>query len=102
VATVLGVLAVSAFAAASSSAGDADQYFVDSVRAQGRAVAGGQQQELLVSAARKICERRANHATVAQRRATAMSSEELATVEKVFGQDSRSFTVLALHNYCSS
>ena len=94
-------LAVSAFATSGSGGGgDVDQRFLDATRSQGLVVAGGEQQTLLVSAARKICERRESHETAAQRRATALSIEELGSVSQTFGDDARSFTSLALKTYC--
>jgi hypothetical protein len=93
-------LAVSAFATSGSPTGDVDQRFLDATRSQGLVVAGGQQQTLLVSAARKICERRESHETAAQRRATALSIEELRSVARTFGDDARGFTSLALETYC--
>jgi hypothetical protein len=99
-AVLVGALAVSAFSTVVPSSGDADQHFVDTARSQGRVVAGGDQQALLVSAARKICDRRGSHTTVAQRRATALSSDELAVIQQTFAGDTRGFTALALDTYC--
>jgi hypothetical protein len=84
------------------SAGDADQHFVELARAQGHAVAGQEQQALLVSAAHKICNRRVHHATVAQRRVTTLSSGEVEAVQQAFADDPRDFTALALATYCPS
>ena len=75
---------------------------VDATRAQGYVVDSDTQRTLLVSAARKICERRENHSTVAQRRATALSSQELSTVTDTFAGNARSFTTLALETYCAA
>jgi hypothetical protein len=94
-------LAVSAFATAAPTPASADQRFVDAARSQGY-VATGDQQALVVSAARKICERRESHSTAAQRRATALSSAELDAVQQVFADDVRGFTTLALDTYCPS
>ena len=104
VATVaaLAALAVSAFTTAGSAGVDVDQHFVDATRAQGYVVDSDAQRTLLLSAARKICERRENHSTVAQRRATALSSEELSTVTDTFAGNARSFTTLALDTYCAA
>jgi transcription termination factor Rho len=99
-AVLVGALAVSAFSTVVPSSGDADQHFVDTARSQGRVVAAGGQQALLVSAARKICDRRGSHATVAQRRATALSSDELAVIQRTFAGDTRGFTALAIDTYC--
>lgn len=99
---VAAALAVSAFATGGTSTADVDQRFVDVARSQGHAVVPGDQQMLLVSAAHKICDRRENHTTVAERRATALSIGELAAIDHTFGADSRGFTSLALDTYCAS
>jgi hypothetical protein len=94
-------LAVSAFATSGSSTTTADQHFVDTARTQGFVIAPGEQETTLVSAARKICDRRENHSTSAARRATALTPAEVGTVSQVFGNDSRPFTTLALDTYCA-
>jgi hypothetical protein len=93
-------LAVSAFATAAPPV-STDQRFVDTARSQGYVLAGDQQ-VLVVSAARKICERRESHGTAAERRATALSSAELGAVQQAFPDDARAFTTLALDTYCPS
>jgi hypothetical protein len=95
-------LAVSAFATSGSSAMTGDLHFLDTARSQGHVVAPGQQEGLLVSAAHKICDRRVNHSTTAERRATALTTDELDAVNQSFAGDSRAFTTLALDTYCSS
>jgi Protein of unknown function (DUF732) len=95
-------LAVSAFATSGSPATTGDSYFLDTARSQGHTIAPGQQEGLLVSAAHKICDRRESHSTTAERRATALSTDELHAVNQSFGGDSRAFTVLALDTFCSS
>ncbi len=94
-------LAVSAFATAAPTPANVDQGFVDAARSQGY-VAAPDQQALVVSAARKICERRERHSTAAERRATALSSAELGAVQQTFADDVRVFTTLALDTYCPS
>ena len=56
----------------------------------------------MISAARKICDRRAAHDTDQERRATALSSDEISAVGTAFGADTRDFTTLALKTFCSS
>lgn len=97
---LVGALAVSAFATVAPSSADADRAFVDTVRSQGHRVAPGDQQSLIVSAARKLCDRRDTHATAAQRRATTLSTKELHAVQQTFTADTRGFTALALDTYC--
>jgi Protein of unknown function (DUF732) len=99
---VVVALAVSAFASAGSAVGDVDQRFVDSTRSQGYTVDPGPQQALVVSAGHKICERKESHSTVAERRATALSTEELGAVADTFAGNTRAFTTLALKTFCGS
>lgn len=98
--SVVVALAVSAFATAGPATVDVDQRFVDAARERGYAVVSGEQRALTVSAARKICDRKDNHATAEQRRATRLSSTEIAAVGQAFGDDVRVFTDLALTTYC--
>lgn len=93
-------LSVSAFAMVGPTTADVDQHFVDTARTQGHAVASGDQETLIVSAAHKLCDRRENHSTVAQRRATALSPEELGAIQQTFTTDVGGFTALALDTYC--
>lgn len=95
-------LVVGAFAWVAPSAEGVDQRFVEAAQSEGHEVAPGEQQTLLVSAARKICDRRVIHETDRERRATALTSDEIAAVGAVFGADTRDFTTLALKTYCSS
>jgi hypothetical protein len=97
-------LSVGAFALAGPTTGtsaNVDQRFVDAAQTQGHVIAADQQ-PLVLSAARKICDRRENHATVPERRATALSAEELAAIQQSFATDIRGFTSLALDTYCPS
>jgi hypothetical protein len=98
--TLVVALSVSAFAMVGPTTSNVDQSFVDTARSQGHVVAPGDQETLVVSAARKICDRRENHSTVAERRATALSPEELGAVQQTFATDVRGFTSLALDTYC--
>lgn len=95
-------LAVGAFAWVAPSPERADQRFVDAAQSHGHVVAPGEQQTLLVSAARKICDRRVLNDTDQERRATALTTSEIAAVGTAFGADTRDFTTLALDTYCSS
>jgi hypothetical protein len=93
---------VGAFAWAVPSAESANQRFVEAAQSQGHVVVAGRQESLVISAARKICERRVTHETDQERRATALSSDEIAAVGTAFGADTRDFTTLALETFCSS
>lgn len=95
-------LAVGAFALVAPSPERADQQFVDAAQSQGHVVVPGEQQTLVVSAARKICDRRVLNNTDQERRATALTTSEIAAVGTAFGADTRDFTTLALDTYCSS
>jgi hypothetical protein len=95
-------LGVGAFAWVAPSPAAADQRFVETARSQGHDVAAGGQQSLVVSAARKICDRRIIHDTDRERRATALTIDEISAVGAAFGTDTRDFTTLALETYCSS
>jgi hypothetical protein len=95
-------LGVGAFAWVAPSPAGADQRFVETARSQGHDVAAGGQQSLVVSAARKICDRRVIHDTDRERRATALTIDEISAVGAAFGADTRDFTTLALETYCSS
>jgi Protein of unknown function (DUF732) len=99
-AAVAVALAVGAFATVGPSAAKTDQRFVETTRTQGHVVPPGQQEVLLVTAARKICDRRENHSTAEARRQSALNIEEIAVVEQTFGDDTRSFTSLAVDTYC--
>jgi hypothetical protein len=99
VVAVAAVVAVSAFATEGLSLA-ADRVFVETARSQGRVIAPGTQEERLLSAARKICERREHHDTVAERRATRLRPEEIDAVRQTFARDVRGFMTLALQTYC--
>ncbi len=97
--SVVVALAVSAFATAGSATVDVDQRFVEAATTRGYAIPDDRR-ALTVSAARKICDRKDDHTTTAQRRATRLSTAEIAAVEQAFGGDVRGFTDLALTTYC--
>lgn len=98
-ALVVGGAVSAAFALAGPASGD--ESFVAAARDAGAHVAPGLQQQLLVSAARKICERRVLHTSVVDRQATALSTDELRAIGQAFHGDPRGFTSLALETYCS-
>ncbi len=94
-------LAVSAFAWVVPSLDGANRRFIEEAQSHGHAIAPGEQEMLVLSAARKICDRKITHDTIRERRSTALTSAELAAVGAVFGPRTRDFTALALDTYCS-
>ena len=106
VAALVGVgfvaLAVTAFSWIAPSPEAANRRFVDAAQSEGHLVTSNEQQSLLVTAARKICDRRyAGHISNEDRRATALTRAEIGAVGAAFGADTRDFTSLALKTYCS-
>ena len=99
VASMGAVLGVSAAGVAEPPATAVDQRFLVDVRGRGHAVSVGTDEELLVSAARKLCVRRESQ-TYVQRRTGALNSEELDAVKRSFGDDSQAFIKLATRTYC--
>jgi uncharacterized protein DUF732 len=103
---VLGgvVFAVMAFAPAQLdhlwTPANADERFVAAVQAQGRPVPSGDGEVLVVRAAQKLCESRAGGTTSAERRASALTSEEIDAVRRTFGDDSAAFLKVAQRAYC--
>jgi hypothetical protein len=94
--------ALSAFAWIAPSPEAANQQFVAAVQSEGRVVPSAGQESLLVTAARKICDRKdAAHTSDRDRRATALTRDELGAVGAAFGAHTREFTALALKTYCS-
>ena len=94
-------LAVSAVAWIVPSLDGANRRFIEEAQSHGHTIAPGEQQMLVLSAARKVCDRKVTHYTIRERRSTALSSAELAAVGAVFGPRTRDFTALALDTYCS-
>jgi hypothetical protein len=94
-------LAVSAVAWIFPSLDGANRRFIEEAQSHGHTITPGEQQMLVLSAARKVCDRTITHDTIRERRSTALSSEELAAVGAVFGPRTRDFTALALETYCS-
>jgi Protein of unknown function (DUF732) len=78
----------------------ADQRFVAAVQAEGRTVGAAPNQALVIQAAHKVCESQVGDATVAQRRATALTADEIEAVRQTFGDDSPAFMKLARRSYC--
>ena len=97
-------LSVGAFALtgpATATTANVDQRFVEAAGTQGHVIAPDQQ-PLVLSAARKICDRRESHDSAPERRATALSADELGAIQQSFATDVRGFTSLALDTYCPS
>jgi Protein of unknown function (DUF732) len=78
----------------------ADQRFVAAVQAEGRTVDTGADQTLVIQAAHKVCETRDGDVTVAQRRASALTADEIDAVRRTFGDDSTAFMNVAKRTYC--
>ncbi len=78
----------------------ADQRFVDAVRAEGRTVEPGQTESLVVRAAQKLCDQRVGEPSVS-RRTSGLTAEEIDAVRRTFGDDERAFMHVALRTYCS-
>jgi len=93
-------LGVSSFSWIAPSPERADRRFVEDALSLGHSVSPDAQ-ALVISAARKICGRRDSHDTDQERRATALTSDEIAAVGAAFGTETRDFTTLALETYCS-
>ena len=94
-------LAVSAFAWVVPSLDGANRRFIEEAQSHGHAIVPGEQEMLVLSAARKVCDRKVTHETIRERRSTALTSQELAAVGAAFGAKTREFTALALDTYCS-
>jgi hypothetical protein len=94
-------LAMSAFAWVVPSLDGANRRFIEEAQSHGHAIAPGEQEMLVLSAARKVCDRKVTHETIRERRSRALTSAELAAVGAVFGPRTRDFTALALDTYCS-
>jgi Protein of unknown function (DUF732) len=82
------------------STAQADQRFVAAVRAEGRSVEPGADEKLVVEAAQKLCERRDESVSNAQRRASTLTPDEIDAVRRTFGDDSASFIKVATRTYC--
>ena len=93
------MLGLSAAGVAEPPAAAVDQRFLVDVRERGHVVAVGTDEELLVSAARKLCKRRDTQ-SYEKRRTAALNSDELEAVKRSFGGDSQAFIKLATRSYC--
>ena len=103
VAVVVVTVAVlgSAACGIGTSAAELDATFVDTLRSEGRDVpAEPGVAATLVSAARKLCDRREKRATPDERHAARLTRHELEMVNLTFDDDARRFTLLALETYC--
>jgi Protein of unknown function (DUF732) len=82
------------------STASADQRFVAAVQAEGRPVPSGDAEALVVQAAQKLCEGRDGSSTYAERRASALTADEIDAVRRTFGDDSEAFMKVARRTYC--
>jgi len=98
------VLAISAFGPGYlklvHSSASPDQRFVAAVQAQGRPVGSDETEALVVRAAHKLCEQSDDDASSADRRANALTADEIEAVRRTFGDDARAFIKVALRTYC--
>jgi hypothetical protein len=99
IASMGAMLGLSAAGVAEPPAAAVDQRFLVDVRERGHVVAVGTDEELLVSAARKLCKRRDTQ-SYEKRRTAALNSDELEAVQRSFGADSQAFIKLATRSYC--
>jgi hypothetical protein len=77
-----------------------DQRFVSAVRAEGRSVEPGPDQVLVTEAAQKLCERKDDPISSADRRASTLTPQEIDAVRRMFGDDSEAFIKVSLRSYC--
>ena len=82
------------------SSARADEKFVAAVHAEGRTVAPGATQNLVIEAAHKLCRSGDEDATAAERRANGLTTDEIEAVRQTFGDDSPSFMKVAKRTYC--
>ena len=100
VASVAAVLGVSAAGVAAPPRAAVDHHFLAEIRGHGHPVAAGWDEVIVVSAARKICQRRDSR-TYMERRAATLTRDELAAVKRSFGDDSQGFIAVATGTFCS-
>jgi hypothetical protein len=81
------------------STAKADQRFVAAVQAQGRTVEPGPTETLVISAAHKLCDRRLT-GTSAPKKSDSLSADEIAAVQRTFGDDQQAFLKVATRSYC--
>jgi hypothetical protein len=77
-----------------------DQRFVSAVRAEGRSVEPGPDQVLVTEAAQKLCERKDDPVSSADRRASTLTTQEIDAIRRMFGDDSQAFIKVSLRSYC--
>ena len=99
VASFSAMLGVSAAGVAAPPAGVVDQRFLADLRDRGHVVAPGTDEELIISAARKLCVL-VDGQTYQQRRSI-LTSQEVDAVRRSFGDDSQVFVRIAVSRYCS-
>ncbi len=98
-ASFTAMLGVSAAGVAEPPAGVVDQRFLTELRHRGHVVAPGTDEEVLISAARKLCGLRDGRTSV-QRRA-ALTGQEVDGIRRVFGDDPQAFIKVATKTYCA-
>jgi hypothetical protein len=99
VASFSAMLGVSAAGVAAPPPGVVDQRFLTDLRGRGHAVAQGTDEELIISAARKLCVL-VDGRTYEQRRSI-LTSQEVDAVRRSFGDDPQVFVRIAVSGYCS-
>jgi hypothetical protein len=99
VASFTAMLGVSAAGVAAPPAAVVDQRFLTDVRTRGHIVTPGTDEEVLISAARKLC-LLTDSRTYVQRRAT-LTGQEVDGIRRAFGGDSQAFIKIAIGVYCS-
>lgn len=78
----------------------ADERFAGRAQQQGRTLPPGPPDPLVVSAARKVCDRRTRADTSTGLRRSALTPAEVAAVRRAFRDDSAAFLAVALRTYC--
>ena len=77
-----------------------DQRFVSAVRAEGRSVEPGPDQAMVMEAAQKLCERKDDPVSSADRRASTLTPQDIDAIRRAFGDDSEAFIKVSLRTYC--
>jgi hypothetical protein len=93
------MLGVSAAGVAAPPPGVVDTRFLTDLRSRGHTVEPGTDEELLISAARKVCVLRDGRAY--QQRRSVLTSQEVDAVRRSFGDDTLGFIDVAGSTYCS-
>ena len=103
IAAIAGTLVAAAGCGFGGTPAQLDAEFVQSVRADGHDVPQGTADEAtLVTAARKVCDRRTKNRPLHDRQQTALTRHELDAVAEAFSGNARQFASLALATYCPS